>query len=122
MYITHTFPGIPGNAERADKTFTNKQQEGDKAMTTTEQVIGFIIVAVIFAMISFIAYELRNALNAEEDDDGNVIRFTKDDEETADGESSGWSWEPSEKPPFNAPLMRGSTEMPQKSHKTQSNQ
>lgn len=91
-------------------------------MTTTEQVIGFIIVAVIFAMISFIAYELRNALNAEEDDDGNVIRFTKDDEETADGESSEWSWEPSEKPPFNAPLMRGSAEMPQKSPKTQSNQ
>ena len=60
-------------------------------MATAEQVIGFIIVAVIFAMISFIAYELQNALNAEEDDDGNVICFTKDDEETADGESSGWS-------------------------------
>lgn len=101
-------------------------------MTTTEQVIGLIIVAVIFAMISFIAYELQNALNAEEDDDGNVIRFTKDDEERADEEASNgesvnaapgeWSWEPSEKPPFNASLMRGSAEMPQKSPKTQSNQ
>lgn len=56
-------------------------------MTTTE-IIGWIFVAILMgSSLVFAIYELKHAPTAEEDEEGNIIRFVMEDEETSDDEA-----------------------------------